>query len=68
MGVGGTFRLKDLCYKCDHLSHFYWEGEGDVIVLMLAVGTVPFLPALCRDLLGCQQSDNRSLQAVKPAC
>lgn len=65
MGVGGTLWLKDLCYKCDHLSHFYCGGEGDAILLVSVVGIAPFLPPLCRELLVCQQSDNRSLQPVK---
>lgn len=66
--VGGTLRLKDLCYECDHLSHFYQEGEGDAVLLTLAVRIASFLPALCREPLGCQQSDSRSLQPVKSAC
>lgn len=63
-GVGGTLWLKDLCYKCANLSYFYQEGKWGAILLMLAVGIASFLPALCRKLLACQQSDNRSLQTV----
>jgi len=47
VGVRGTLWLKVLSCKCDHLSYFYGEGEGDAILLMLAVGIAPFLPALC---------------------
>lgn len=65
--VGGTLWLQDLRLRDSNMSYFYQEGEGDA-ELMLACGIAPFLPALCRELQGYQQSDNRSLQPVKPAC